>query len=99
MAAASRKHLDIDRAAIVLVGDADAFGSELEAAGVGTVVIERDEGPHVLGPVPDETEAAAAAVDATDDSGPTVGAKDPDLPGTADDPVGDTRPDDEGDTA
>ena len=99
VAAASRKHLDIDRAAIVLVGDADAFGSELEAAGVGTVVIERDEGPHVLGPVPDETEAAAAAVDATDDSGPTVGAKDPDLPGTADDPVGDTRPDDEGDTA
>jgi hypothetical protein len=26
-----------------LVGDADAFGADLEAAGLGTVVIDRDE--------------------------------------------------------
>jgi zinc protease len=43
VAAAARDHLEIDRAAIVLVGDADAFGPALEAAGLGTVVIERDD--------------------------------------------------------
>ena len=36
-------HLHVDDAAIVLVGDADAFGAELEAAGLGPIVIERDE--------------------------------------------------------
>ena len=34
-------------AAIVLVGDVDAFGPDLEAAGLGTIVIERDEAPRV----------------------------------------------------
>ena len=43
VAAAAREHLEIDRAAIVLVGDADAFGPALEAAGLGKVVIERDD--------------------------------------------------------
>jgi predicted Zn-dependent peptidase len=43
VAAAARDHLEIDRAAIVLVGDADAFGPALEAAELGTVVIERDD--------------------------------------------------------
>src|SRR5262249_23951419 len=41
--AAARDHLQIEDAAIVLVGDADAFGSALEAADFGTIVIERDE--------------------------------------------------------
>jgi len=43
VATAARDHLLIDRAAIVLVGDADAFGPALEAAGLGKVVIERDD--------------------------------------------------------
>jgi zinc protease len=47
---AARRHIDLERAAIVLVGDADAFGAELEAAGFGPVVVERDEGPQTEGP-------------------------------------------------
>jgi predicted Zn-dependent peptidase len=43
VAAAARTHLHVDHASIVLVGDADAFGADLEAAGLGTVVIDRDE--------------------------------------------------------
>jgi len=84
VAAAAREHLQIDRAAIVLVGDADAFGAALEAAELGAVVIERDEEPHSVGPIP---EAVALAVDAEPDAGPTAGAEEPDLPGTADDPA------------
>lgn len=40
--AAAREHLHVEDAAIVLVGDVDAFGAELEAAHLGRVVIERD---------------------------------------------------------
>jgi zinc protease len=97
VAAAAREHLQVDRAAIVLVGDADAFGAALEAAGLGKVVIERDDGPVALGPIPEEPVAAA---DEDEESGPTVGAKKPDLPGTADEPVvAKTDPDDEHRTA
>jgi zinc protease len=39
---AAAGHIRTDQSAIVLVGDADAFGSELEAAGFGPVTIERD---------------------------------------------------------
>ena len=39
---AAVEHVLPDRAAIVLVGDADAFAAELEAAGVGRVIIERE---------------------------------------------------------
>jgi zinc protease len=84
VAAAAREHLRIGEAAIVLVGDADAIGPLLGAAGLGTVAIEHDEAPHALGPIP---EAPEAAVDEGEDTGPTVGAKDPDLPGTADEPA------------
>ena len=92
VAAAAREHLLVDRAAIVLVGDADAFGADLEAARLGTVVVERDDGPHALGPSPAKVEVA---VDASADAGATAGAEEPDLPGTADDPVGaDTAPGD-----
>ena len=45
VAAAARAHLHVDDAAIVLVGDVDAFGPALEAAGLGPIVIERDETP------------------------------------------------------
>ncbi|TME84627.1 MAG: insulinase family protein [Chloroflexi bacterium] len=38
----AREHIDVDRAAIVLVGDADKIGSELEGAGLGSVEIVRD---------------------------------------------------------
>jgi predicted Zn-dependent peptidase len=41
--AAARARIDPARAAIVLVGDADRFGAELEAAALGRVVVERDE--------------------------------------------------------
>jgi zinc protease len=84
VAAAARDHLDVDRAAIVLVGDADAFGAALEAAGMGRVVVDRDEGSIALGPIPEVAEAAA---DQGEDQGPTAGAEDPDLPSTADDPA------------
>ena len=90
--AAAREHLLVDQAAIVLVGDADAFGAELEAAGLGPVVIERDDGPQALGPIPEKPEA----VDESDDAGPTVGAKEGDLPGSTDDPAAaGTDPEDE----
>jgi zinc protease len=92
VAAAARQHLDVDRAAIVLVGDADAFGADLEAAGLGRVVVDRDEGPAALGPIPEVVEVAA---DQGEDEGPTAGAEEPDLPGTAHDPVAaETIPDD-----
>jgi zinc protease len=40
---AARRRIDPAAAAIVLVGDADAFGTELEAAGIGPVTVERDD--------------------------------------------------------
>lgn len=42
---AAAGHIRTNQAAIVLVGDADAFGAGLEAAGFGPVTIERD---HVI---------------------------------------------------
>jgi zinc protease len=47
---AARERIEPDRSAIVLVGDADAFGRELELAGFGPVVVERDEEPIAEGP-------------------------------------------------
>ena len=86
--AAARDHLHVDRAAIVLVGDVDAFGEALEAAGLGTLVIDRDEGPHAAGAMPDAAETEAPGpTDADDEHGPTAGAEDPSLPGTSDDPA------------
>lgn len=45
VAKAARDHIELKRAAIVLVGDADAFGADLEAAAFGPVTAERDDGP------------------------------------------------------
>jgi zinc protease len=82
VAAAARAHLLLDEAAIVVVGDADAFGGALEEAGVGPITVEREEGPIASGPL----EEPVGPVDQEDDSGPVAGAKEPDMPGTADEP-------------
>jgi zinc protease len=88
IAAAAAAHLHVDRAAIVLVGDVDAFGPALEAAGLGTIVIDRDEGPHVGATAEADDEAAAIGpTDEGDETGPTAGAEDPSLEGTADEPA------------
>jgi hypothetical protein len=64
-----------DAMAIVLVGDADAFGKDIEAAGFGPVDIERDEGPIEEG----RAQSAVAAVQPIDagPEGPTESADDP----------------------
>src|SRR5258705_3948661 len=72
---AARKRITPEQMAIVLVGDADAFGPALEAAGIGPVTIERDSGPSDEG-----REAVATAVAGPLDSGPqgpTEGAEEP----------------------
>jgi predicted Zn-dependent peptidase len=80
--AAARAHLTVDRAAIVLVGDVDAFGADLEAAGLGRLVIDRDE--PAAAQLASEPDAAAAVgpTDVSEETGPTAGAEDPDLPGS-----------------
>jgi hypothetical protein len=72
---AARERMDLDRAAIVLVGDVDAFGAELEAGRFGRIVIERDEGPVASGPL--EGIEDAGPID-EGQAGPTVGAEEPD---------------------
>jgi zinc protease len=81
--AAARAHLLIDRAAVVLVGDVDAFGAELEGAGLGRLVIDRDEVP-VAAQRASEVDVAAAVgpTDEGDEAGPTAGAEEPSLPGS-----------------
>ena len=93
--AAARAHLQVDRAAIVLVGDVDAFGSDLEAAGLGRLVIDRDE--PAGGQIAPEGEAAAAVgpTDEGDEAGPTAGAEEPSIPGTDDPGAADTKPEDD----
>jgi zinc protease len=95
VAAAARDHLMVDDADIVLVGDVDAFGGDLEAAGLGILVIDRDQEPV---PVPVAAEGGSAEeagpTDEGDDAGPTAGAEDASLPGS-DEPTGaDTEPED-----
>jgi zinc protease len=79
---AARTRLRPDRSAIVLVGDADAFGPALEAAGFGPVTIERDEGPIEEGREP----GVAAAIGPVDvgPEGPTEGAEEPTVEGSDD---------------
>jgi zinc protease len=80
--AAARAHLAVDRAAIVLVGDVDAFGSDLEAAGLGRLVIDRDEPAGAQMAHEPDVAAAVGPTDEGDEAGPTAGAEDPDLPGS-----------------
>jgi zinc protease len=75
VAKAARDHLHLERAAILLVGDADAFASELEGAGFGRVVVERDEGPTTEGPV-EGVQDDLGPVD-RDEPGPTGPADEP----------------------
>jgi predicted Zn-dependent peptidase len=72
--AAATAHVRPDAAAIVLVGDADAFGEALEGAGLGRIVIERDTGPRDEGR--DEGVQEIGAVD-EGSSGPTEGGQEP----------------------
>ena len=96
--AAAVAHIDLERAAIVLVGDVDAFGPALEAEGLGRIVIEPDD---VVGAPGSALAAAAAFTDPDADpdaedpgpldegpaTGPTAGAEEPSVPGPGDDPV------------
>lgn len=85
--AAAQSHLHVDRAAIVLVGDVDAFGPALEAAGLGRIVIDRDEGPHLPEAAsPDERERPGPTDDEVE-TGPTAGAEEP-VQGGPDDDAG-----------
>jgi predicted Zn-dependent peptidase len=85
VSAAASAHLALDTAAVVLVGDVDAFGEALEAAGLGPIVIERDPLPEP--PLPSETDEAVGPVDKDDHEGPTAGAEEPELPGIPDKPT------------
>jgi zinc protease len=87
--AAARAHLHVDTAAIVLVGDVDAFGPELEAAGLGAIVIERDE-MVAPAPPPEPEVSAPGPVDREDEEGPTAGAEEPELPGVPEKPTFDS---------
>lgn len=82
VAAAARSHLHVDDASIVLVGDVDAFGPALEAAGLGRIVIERDEASAASGPA--DEHAQPGPIDDEGDTGPTAGAEEADLPGLDD---------------
>jgi zinc protease len=80
--AAATTNLHLDEASIVLVGDVDAFGADLEAAGLGPIVIERDEVPGSPGPeAPDP-----GPVDDDSSAGPTGGAEEPDEPVSGQEP-------------
>jgi len=82
--AAARRRISPDQSAIVLVGDADAFQADLEAAGFGPITVERDDGPMEEG----RDVGAAAAIRPLDagPEGPTEGAEEPNLEGS-DDPA------------
>jgi hypothetical protein len=84
VAMAARARIEPDRSAIVLVGDADAFGHDLEAAGFGPIVIERDDAPVTEGPA----EGVDEEMGPVDDhgTGPAEGAEGP-ADGRADEPA------------
>jgi predicted Zn-dependent peptidase len=85
----ARRRIRPDVAAIVLVGDADAFGADLEAAGFGPVEVERETGPVEEG----REQPAAVATGPIDagPEGPTEGAEEPTLEGTDDPTEGHVR--------
>jgi predicted Zn-dependent peptidase len=87
--AAARSRIDLDGASIVLVGDVDAFGPALEAAGLGRIAIERDEVAGEPGPIDD----APGPLDEDSDTGPTAGAEEPEVPIVADEPANEGRED------
>jgi zinc protease len=90
----ARDHIHPERAAIVLVGDHDAFGEALEVAGIAPVDVQVDPDPAAAAPIGDPGEQAGP-VDAGE-GGPAEGAGDPSQRGS-DEPV--DPGDDAGDTA
>jgi predicted Zn-dependent peptidase len=74
--AAATTHVRPAAAAIVLVGDVDAFGTDLKAAGLGPIVVEGDRGPQDEG----RDEGVQEGLGPVDrgSSGPTEGGEDPD---------------------
>jgi zinc protease len=86
--AAAEAHVRPDAAAIVLVGDVDAFGAELEQAGLGRIVIERDAGPQDegrdagvqdgLGPVDEGSSGPTEGAEGSDDEADAAPAADED---------------------
>ncbi len=46
----AQRRISPERAAIVLVGDADSIAGELESLDLGRILVERDEGPAEQGP-------------------------------------------------
>jgi hypothetical protein len=86
---AAAGHIRTAQAALVLVGDADKFGPELESAGFGPVVIERDHGAQ------DEGRATGVQdpIEPLDQgpTGPTEGAEDPEPEVAASEPAIDTK--------
>ncbi len=85
VAAAARAHLEVDSAAVVLVGDVDAFGAALEAAGFAPIEIERD--PIAEAPLASELDEPPGPVDRDEEEGPTAGAEEPVLPGVLTEPT------------
>ena len=73
--AAARTRITPEKMAIVLVGDADAFGPALESASLGPVTIEREDGPVEVA----RENGVAAALGPVDKgpAGPTEGAEEP----------------------
>jgi zinc protease len=84
--AAATTHVRPGAAAIVLVGDVDAFGAELEAAGLGPIVVEGDRGPKDEG----RDEGVQEGLGPVDQgpSGPTEGGEDPDPIDSGEAPTG-----------
>ncbi len=73
--AAAEAHIRPHAAAVVLVGDADAFAADLESAGLGSVVVERDRGPQDKGREADPTEDLQPVDEG--EAGPTGDADEP----------------------
>jgi predicted Zn-dependent peptidase len=82
---AARAHLEVDAAAVVLVGDVDAFGEALEAAGFTPIVVERDSLAEPL--LTGEQDERPGPVDQDEEEGPTAGAEEPELPGVPAEPA------------
>jgi len=76
--AVAEAHVRPEAAAIVLVGDADAFVPALEAADLGPVTVERDTGPQDKGRDSDVEEAVLPVDEGS--TGPGEGAEEP-VPG------------------
>ncbi len=76
---AARDHVRPEAAAIVLVGDHDQFGGDLEGASFGPVEVVRDPEPTATAPVADPTEASGP-IDASEADG-AGGGDAPEQPG------------------